>query len=134
MAERQPFLVAYDIRKARRWRRLHGGLKRLAIPVQYSLFYGEFTPATLARVVALIEEVIDPRVDDVRIYPLPRDGWMRVIGRPILPGGLMFTGLPAPFRRRPTRRPRPPRRKPGQWLPGKAAYDACLSASRGELQ
>ncbi|MCS6987691.1 MAG: CRISPR-associated endonuclease Cas2, partial [Sphingomonadaceae bacterium] len=98
MAERQPFLVAYDIRKARRWRRLHGGLKRLAIPVQYSLFYGEFTPATLARVVALIEEVIDPRVDDVRIYPLPRDGWMRVIGRPILPGGLMFTGLPAPFR------------------------------------
>lgn len=95
---RRPFLVAYDIRAPRRWRRLFRGLKRVAIPIQYSLFYGEFTAAGLARVVALVEEVIDPRADDVRIYPLPRGGWQARIGRPVLPAGIGFTGLPAAFR------------------------------------
>lgn len=97
-AGRRPFLVAYDIRSAKRWRRLFRGLKRVAIPIQYSLFYGEFTAAGLARVVALVEEVIDPGADDVRIYPLPKGGWQARIGRPVLPEGIGFTGLPAAFR------------------------------------
>lgn len=95
---RAPHLVAYDIRSQKRWRRLFLGLKKVAIPIQYSLFYGEFTQSGLARVVALIEEVIDPRADDVRIYPLPRGGWQAAIGRPVLPGGIGFTGLPPAFR------------------------------------
>lgn len=98
LPERAPHLVAYDIASPKRWRRLFRGLRKVAIPIQYSLFYGEFTPAGLARVVALVEEVIDPRSDDVRIYPLPRGGWQARIGRPILPEGIGFTGLPPAFR------------------------------------
>lgn len=115
MAEtgRRPYLVAYDIRAPRRWRRLFRGLKRVAIPIQYSLFYGEFTPSRLAAVVALVEEVIDPRADDVRIYPLPAGGWQARIGRPILPDGIAFMGLPPAFRApapAPVTAPAPPAR------------------------
>lgn len=95
---RRPCLIAYDIANPRRLVRLHRGLKRFAFSIQYSVFHGEFSEPVLAEVVQLIERVIDPKQDDVRIYLLPREGWARALGRPGLPEGVFCTDLPLPFR------------------------------------
>ena len=90
----RPCLIAYDIAQPRRLRRLHRKLSRLAMPLQYSVFYAEVTDAGLARVVALIEGLIDPKVDDVRVYQLPGGGWARTWGVSPLPAGIQYIGLP----------------------------------------
>jgi CRISPR-associated protein Cas2 len=94
----RPCLIAYDIANPKRLVRLHRALKRRATPIQYSVFYAELSRAALVDVAALIESIIDPRKDDVRIYLLPRDGWMRSLGRPATPAGILYTALPLPFR------------------------------------
>lgn len=91
------FLITYDITCPRRLRRLHKGLKRLAMPVQYSVFLAELSSAGFANVVELIEGIIDKRHDDVRIYPLSRAGWQRRLGKPVLPAGITLTALPGQF-------------------------------------
>lgn len=93
------YCITYDIANPRRLSRLHRGLKRFAMPVQYSVFFAELTPAGLRDVSTLIERNIDPTKDDVRIYALPRSGWARVMGRPLLPTGISYTALPLEFRR-----------------------------------
>jgi CRISPR-associated protein Cas2 len=91
----QLYLIAYDIAGKRRLARLHRALRRFAMPIQYSVFLGRFTDARLAEVKAVIEGIIHPAYDDVRIYPLPADGWQSRLGRPVLADGLHCTLLPA---------------------------------------
>ena len=91
-------LVTYDIANPRRLRRMHRALRKIAAPIQYSVFLGRFTRAELSSLRALIHDIIDPEEDDVRIYPLPADGWQRRIGKPNLPEGVLFTMLPREFR------------------------------------
>lgn len=93
----RPCLIAYDVANPRRLVRLHRALKRYAVPIQYSVFHAELSRAALAEVSALIESIIDPRQDDVRIYLLPRDGWARSLGRRSTPSGVFYTALPLPF-------------------------------------
>lgn len=90
----KPYLISYDIADPRRLRRLHRALKRQAFALQYSVFHAELTEAGLKAVVETIERIIDARKDDVRIYPLPRNGWARACGRDVLPPGVSCTGLP----------------------------------------
>ena len=94
----RPCLIAYDIANPKRLVRLHRALKRCAMPIQYSVFYAELSRAALVNVAGVIDSIIDPRKDDVRIYLLPRDGWMRSMGRPATPAGILYTALPLPFR------------------------------------
>lgn len=91
-------LVTYDITSPKRLRRMHRALRRLAVPIQYSVFLGDFTAAGRAGLRALIEDIIDPAEDDVRIYPLPANCWQRRLGRASLPSGLTVTLLPREFR------------------------------------
>lgn len=93
-----PYLVAYDIADPKRLARLHRALKKQATPVQYSVFLGLFTPARLEKCEDTIRSIIDRRVDDVRIYPLPAGGQQRRLGRATLPIGIQLTLLPSPFR------------------------------------
>ncbi len=95
----QPYLICYDITKPKRLRLMHRRLKRFGIPIQYSIFHATLTDARLREVIAMIKSVIDPKTDDVRIYPLPQDGWARSVGRSVLPAGLTCTALPAIFSR-----------------------------------
>jgi len=76
---------------------MHRRLKRFGIPIQYSVFHASLTDAKLREIIAMINCVIDPKRDDVRIYPLPRDGWARSVGRAVLPPGLTCTALPTIF-------------------------------------
>ncbi|TXG83028.1 MAG: CRISPR-associated endonuclease Cas2 [Sphingomonadales bacterium] len=93
----RPYLISYDIASPKRLARLHRRLKRYALPIQYSVFLAELTPSGLETVAALIEQIIDQRQDDVRIYPLPREGWATIQGRRPLPAGIDYTGLPRRF-------------------------------------
>lgn len=87
-------LVTYDITSPKRLRRMHRALKKVAVPIQYSVFLGLFTSAGLVALRACISDIIDPARDDVRIYPLPRNCWQRRLGRPQLPQGVVLTMLP----------------------------------------
>lgn len=93
----RPYLISYDVTSPRRLVRLHRGLKRLALPIQFSVFYAELSGAGLEATISLINRTIDPRRDDVRIYPLPRNGWACAMGKPLLPAGIDYTGLPSRF-------------------------------------
>jgi CRISPR-associated protein Cas2 len=94
----RPCLITYDITNPKRLARLHRGLKKFAMPIQYSVFHAELTASGLTEVVTLIECTIDPKTDDVRIYMLPRDGWAVALGRQNLPDGILLTSLPRAFR------------------------------------
>ena len=93
----KPYLITYDITAPRRLARLHRKLKRFATPIQYSVFHGQLTDRSLQDVVRLIHEIINPKMDDVRIYPLPKNGWARSFGKSVLPTGIHFTSLPLSY-------------------------------------
>jgi CRISPR-associated protein Cas2 len=61
-------IVAYDISDDRRRARLHKALKHFGYGVQYSVFECHLSVSQLWRMKAMIEQLIDPRVDQVRYY------------------------------------------------------------------
>ncbi len=81
-------LLCYDIRDPRRLNRVHRVAVRHAVPVQYSVFLLDGTSAHVAQVLKEVGREIDPRVDDVRVYPLPSRPEPRMLGRGALPEGI----------------------------------------------
>ncbi len=77
----QPYLISYDIRNRRRLMRLHRFLKKQALHVQYSVFVTECDSRAIADLAANINLLINEKVDDVRIYPLPNKIDVRTLGR-----------------------------------------------------
>jgi CRISPR-associated protein Cas2 len=81
-------LLCYDIRDPKRLGRVHRVAVRHAVPIQYSVFLLEGDAARVARVLRDVAQEIDPRVDDVRVYPLPSRPEPRMLGRGALPEGV----------------------------------------------
>ncbi len=98
MSERRNYLIAYDIANPKRLTRLHRQLKKYAVPIQYSVFLAHLTEAQLAAIDKIIRTTIDETKDDVRIYPLPKNGYIKVGGRSALPAGISLTFMPPAFR------------------------------------
>ena len=88
----QLFLLAYDIADPRRLARVHRTVKRQGLPLQYSVFLIADTPAVLDGLLAELDDIIDPRADDIRVYPLPTRLDADSYGRQILPLGVMLLG------------------------------------------
>lgn len=86
------WIVAYDIREPRRLVRLHRHLKRIAMPLQYSVFFIQATQAGIDLLVKEIGGIIDPYRDDVRIYRIPNRTELVFVGRKILPAGVLLLG------------------------------------------
>jgi CRISPR-associated protein Cas2 len=86
-ARKLPWLIAYDIRSPRRLARIHRWLSRHAAPVQYSVFIGRYDKGDLDWLCAGIRSIIDERVDDVRLYPLPEEPCMTTLGAQRCPSG-----------------------------------------------
>ncbi|NCP04444.1 MAG: CRISPR-associated endonuclease Cas2 [Deltaproteobacteria bacterium] len=63
-------IVAYDMTDNRRRSRMHRCLKDLGLNTQKSVFECEVDGSTLAALVALGRELIDPDTDSFRIYRL----------------------------------------------------------------
>lgn len=89
------FLIAYDITDPRRLQRMHRYLTREALPIEYSVFYASDDPRHMLSVLRSAAELIDPRSDDLRCYPLPSRGLRIRLGKATLPAGVYYSALPA---------------------------------------
>lgn len=89
------WVIGYDIADPKRLCRVHRRMCRRAAPLEYSIFLLVGGEAQKAACLAEMAALIDPRVDDVRCYPLPARGFQARIGRATLPEGIQWTGLPA---------------------------------------
>lgn len=71
---RMNYLISYDIPSDppgdRRRQRLAKHLEQFGIRIQYSIFECELNPGLLAQIIDRIEQTIDPKLDNVRIYTL----------------------------------------------------------------
>ncbi len=91
VAERQNRLIVYDIRDDRRLGKIFRYLKGVAVPLQYSVFLqvGASRQERLAVEVEL-QELLDPAVDDIRVYPLPENCKAIRLGRAFAGPGLQL--------------------------------------------
>ena len=92
MARSDTYLIAYDIRDPKRLRKVERHLSKQARRVQYSIFAADLTPAVLDRLCRALGRLIDPRVDDVRIYPVPPGAYVEVDGPPASGHGVLVIG------------------------------------------
>lgn len=90
-------IICYDICCPRRLGRIHRYLKRVACPLQYSVFLFTGTAPQLERCLARLSQIMDPREDDLRAYPLPERGYRMCFGKATLPEGIHWSGLPQPW-------------------------------------
>lgn len=90
MTRRSLYLVCYDIADPRRLARIARCLTRVATRVQYSVFIGEFSERELDALVSELEALIDPRLDDIRCYPLPDECEVAMLGRQIFPEDILL--------------------------------------------
>ncbi len=67
---RRCYLVCYDIRDAKRLRRVHRTLKAYGEPWQYSVFYCNLRAIDRVRLEADLREVADLRADQILIIDL----------------------------------------------------------------
>lgn len=74
------WLIAYDVASARRWRRIHRLLRERATKLQYSLFWFDGDRKAIEVLAAQLGTLIHPSQDDVRIYALPRDARVELLG------------------------------------------------------
>ena len=88
------FVICYDIADPSRLGRVHRCLRKRAMPMQYSVFLFVGSEQQLMRCLGEIAQLIDPRADDVRAYPLPMRGLKARVGRATLPAGIQWSGLP----------------------------------------
>lgn len=88
--ERRQYLICYDVRDPQRLVRVHRYLTGVAVPIQYSVFTGFFSERELAAVLAEVEDRIEVRADDVRVYPMPAQPRVVSIGRGMFPRGILL--------------------------------------------
>lgn len=91
------FIIGYDVTNPQRLNRVYREMCKFAIPLEYSVFLLSGTLSEKTRCLAQISELIEPKVDDVRCYTIPRRGFQNRIGCSGLPEGIHWTGLPAPL-------------------------------------
>lgn len=86
---RELYYVCYDAIGSRQQDRLLALCKGSGFHVQYSGFLCWFTHGEVAAFIAEVEKIIDPKKDDVRIYPVPSYGTIKAKGRCLcLPEGV----------------------------------------------
>ena len=83
-----PWLLCYDIADPRRLGRTYRRVRRYAAPVQYSVFAMTATRAGVANVLASVSELIDPRMDDLRAYPIMGNIHPVMYGNALAPEGI----------------------------------------------
>ena len=91
------YIICYDITHPKRLARIHRQLKKVATPVQYSVFLFSGTAHQLAQCLAKLAQLMDEKTDDIRAYPLPARGVRWSLGPSKLPEGIFLAQLPLPW-------------------------------------
>ncbi|MEW6068007.1 MAG: CRISPR-associated endonuclease Cas2 [Nitrospirota bacterium] len=74
------YLVCYDITKPRRLQRVYKFIKGRGLHIQYSVFHCSLTWPNLVELKEKLRQLIDEEKDDIRIYPLPSEEKVIVMG------------------------------------------------------
>lgn len=98
--QRLPHIVSYDIANPKRLGRVHRHLKRIGLPLQYSVFLVELYPKQRQRLLKELAHIIHAKQDDIRIYPLPATPEWQSFGKALWSEDLLLTGLRLPAHRR----------------------------------
>ncbi len=77
---KENYLVCYDIRDPVRLTRVYNYMKGRGRHLQYSVFFCVLTYSQLKQIKDDLRQIINPGEDDVRIYPLPRNFEVIVLG------------------------------------------------------
>ncbi len=94
-----PYLICYDIANPKRLQRLHRKVSAVAVMIQYSVYFAELNQREVDLIIGEIQECILSGEDDVRLYPLPRDAQLDMLGvqvplcLPVSESGIRITGL-----------------------------------------
>ena len=64
------YLICYDIRCPKRLQKIHKLAIRVAMPLQYSVFYGYLDEQQFNQLIEAFEQVMDKEKDDIRLYPV----------------------------------------------------------------
>ncbi len=91
------YVIGYDVRDRKRLIRVHRRMTHYAVPIEYSIFVFYGTDHACQVCLDDVLRLMDLRVDDFRCYRLPFSGQEHRIGRPALPEGIVWTGLPPPL-------------------------------------
>ena len=86
------WLLCYDIADPRRLGRVHRRVRQYSVPIQYSVYLIQCSPSKLQKYLAEIDALIDARSDDIRVYPIPSNPEIALIGSPPLPDGMLISG------------------------------------------
>ena len=87
---RRVYLICYDIADPRRLGRVARFMVKRAWRVQYSVYVAELRPSRLDALLDQLADLINPREDDVRAYPLPGRGEVSLMGTQMFPPGIML--------------------------------------------
>lgn len=90
MAAPHACLICYDIADPKRLVRVHRFMMNVGVPVQYSVFTALLTPWQQRQLMDELEMLIDPREDDIRLYPLPDRLVPITLGQQFFPEGVML--------------------------------------------
>lgn len=83
------YLVCYDIALPKRLSRVFRFMKGIGIHLQYSVFHCSLEWHELTALKANLEKFIEKTEDDIRVYPLPSDCNVIIMGRGgRVPGGV----------------------------------------------
>lgn len=74
------YLVCYDIRDPRRLTRVYKLLKGIGLHIQYSVFHCSLSWPDLLELKDKLNGFINDKEDDIRIYPLPSEEKVIVMG------------------------------------------------------
>lgn len=74
------YLVCYDIRDPRRLIRVYKLLKGIGLHIQYSVFHCSLSWPGLLELKDKLNGFINDKEDDIRIYPLPSEEKVIVMG------------------------------------------------------
>ncbi len=88
------YLIGYDISDEKRLQKIYKRMTGFATPIQYSIFLFEGNFEYLQKSLDDILNIFNKKEDDLRIYPLPKNGNQWQLGKLILPEGIVWTALP----------------------------------------
>lgn len=91
-ADDHRWLLAYDIRDRRRLQRVHRTVAADALMLQRSLYLFRGSETRMRPWLDRVRERIDPRHDDLRLYPLPAKAQWWHFGKPLFPDGMALHG------------------------------------------
>jgi CRISPR-associated protein Cas2 len=84
------WMVCYDITDDRRRLAVHHHLRRRGVPLQFSVFVLDETSSFgMRQLMGELRAMIHPGQDDVRAYRWPSQPECHVLGRSMLPDGLL---------------------------------------------